>query len=140
MANIFQIEYPKIIFKILENISHGKIVRIPQDNIIATYFPKRVPEDGLLDWNWQKERIYNWVRAQSNPYPGAFTYYKNSKVIIHKIEFSEIGFNFKHENGTILQGGNQPIIKTANGAVKLLVIETDKMIEFIKDEILHERH
>ena len=132
--------YPVIIQKVISMIENDQVVLVEQDETKATWFGKRTPEDGEINWNWQKERIYNWVRAQSSPYPGAFSFYNKIKIIIHKIEFSEIGFDFKQENGTILQGGNQPIIKTPNGAVKLLVIETDRMIEFIKDEKLHERH
>ncbi len=132
--------YPIIIQKVISMIENDQVVLVEQDETKATWFGKRTPEDGEINWNWQKERIYNWVRAQSIPYPGAFSFYNKIKIIIHKIEFSEIGFDFKQENGTILQGGNQPIIKTPNGAVKLLVIETDRMIEFIKDEKLHERH
>ena len=132
--------YPVIIQKVINMIENDQVLLVQQDETKATWFGKRTHEDGEINWNWQKERIYNWVRAQSSPYPGAFSFYNKIKIIIHKIEFSEIGFDFKQENGTILQGGNQPIIKTPNGAVKLLVIETDRMIEFIKDEKLHERH
>ena len=122
LLNIFQIEYPKIIFNILENISHGKIFRIPQDDSIATYFPKRVPEDGLLDWNWQKERLNNWVRALSYPYPGAYSYYQNEKIIIDKIKFSNIGFDSSIKNGTIisLNENNYPIVKVQNGAIEII--------------------
>ena len=39
----------------------------------ASYFPKRTPRDGLLNWEEQDAReIYNAVRAQTKPYPGAF--------------------------------------------------------------------
>lgn len=40
---------------------------------IPSYYPKRTPEDGRIDWEemdvWE---IYNFVRAQTRPYPGAF--------------------------------------------------------------------
>jgi len=132
--------YPVIIQKVISMIENDQIVLVKQDETKATWFGKRTPEDGEINWNWQKERIYNWVRAQSNPYPGAFTYYKNSKVIIHKIEYSDMGFDFEQENGTILLGGSRPIIKTPNGAVQLTTIETANVIIFNKEEKLHERH
>ncbi len=132
--------YPVIIQKVISMIENEQVVFVEQDETKATWFGKRTPEDGEINWNWQKERIYNWVRAQSSPYPGAFSFYNNIKIIIHKIEFSEKGFDFKQQNGIILLGGSQPIIKTPNGAVKLLLIESDRRIEFIKDEKLHERH
>ncbi|MFV0329874.1 MAG: methionyl-tRNA formyltransferase, partial [Dysgonomonas sp.] len=69
-------EYLPIINQVLNNLIRGKVKTIKQDHSQATYFGKRTPDDGLINWDWQKERIYNWVRAQSFPYPGAFTYYE----------------------------------------------------------------
>jgi methionyl-tRNA formyltransferase len=122
LLNIFQIKYPNIIYKVLDNISNAKFVRIPQDNNAATYFPKRAPEDGLLNWNWQKDRLYNWIRALSNPYPGAFTYYNKEKIIIDEIKFSKIGFDSSITNGTIisLNENNYPIVKVQNGTIEII--------------------
>ncbi len=136
LLNIFQIEYPKIIFKILENIVEGKIVRIPQDNNVATYFPKRLPEDGLLNWNWQKERLHNWIRALSNPYPGAYTYYDNERLIIDEIKFSDLGFDSSVKNGTIisLNENNYPIVKVQNGAIEI-VKTRNKHTDFLRNNL-----
>ena len=49
----------------------------------ATYFPKRTPRDGLLNWEEQDVReIYNAVRAQTKPYPGAFAQLEDTWVKI----------------------------------------------------------
>lgn len=37
------------------------------------FYPKRSEDDGLVDWTWSARQITNWVRAQTHPYPGAFT-------------------------------------------------------------------
>lgn len=37
------------------------------------FYPKRTADDGMIDWNWPVPQIVNWVRAQTRPYPGAFT-------------------------------------------------------------------
>jgi methionyl-tRNA formyltransferase len=36
--------------------------------------PGRRPEDGVIDWTWPVERIYDFVRALTRPYPGAWTW------------------------------------------------------------------
>jgi methionyl-tRNA formyltransferase len=36
-----------------------------------SYYPKRTPEDGWIDWNANCDQIYNLVRAVTKPYPGA---------------------------------------------------------------------
>lgn len=73
----------------LPQIANGTAPRIPQDHSQATYFPLRKPEDGLIDWSWDAKRIRNFIRAQTKPYPGAFTYIKNKKVIIWDADIYE---------------------------------------------------
>lgn len=127
--------YTPLIDKVLKNILNNNLTFTQQQNELATYFGKRTPEDGLINWNWQKERINNWVRAQSFPYPGAFTFYENRKIIIDKVLFSEIGYDDSIPNGTIIQTDPDLIIKTSNGGIKLEEIRNNKEV-FIKNKIL----
>jgi methionyl-tRNA formyltransferase len=114
----YESHYYTIVDNVLDKISKNQLVTIEQDNSKATYFGKRTPDDGLIDWNWHRERIYNWIRAQSFPYPGAFTFYMNDKVIIDWIEFDDNGFDINIPNGTIVS--INPIrVKTPNGLVKI---------------------
>ena len=46
------------------------------------FYPKRTAEDGLIDWNWPVDQIVNWVRAQTRPYPGAFTVFDSQRCSI----------------------------------------------------------
>ena len=115
--------YPSLIEEVLNDIAQHKITLIEQDHIKATYFGKRTPADGEINWNWHRERIRNWIRAQSAPYPGAFTYYEEEKLIIHEMTYSDMGFNYQDRNGLILQSDPELIIKTPNGAIKLINIE-----------------
>jgi len=52
----------------------------------ATYCCTRLPEDGLIDWNKTSQELYNFVRALTKPYPGAYTYFEGKKVIIWSAE------------------------------------------------------
>src|SRR5262249_54036758 len=36
--------------------------------------PGRRPEDGLLDWSGNHRAVYDFVRALTRPYPGAFSW------------------------------------------------------------------
>ena len=47
--------------------------RIPQDDRRGSWWPKRTPADGIIDWETRAPYLYDWVRAQTRPYPGAFT-------------------------------------------------------------------
>jgi methionyl-tRNA formyltransferase len=44
-----------------------------QDESRRRVFRQRSPEDGRIDWRWSAHRVYDFVRAQTRPYPGAFT-------------------------------------------------------------------
>ena len=92
------------------------------------------PKTGKINWDWHNERIRNWVRAQANPYPGAFTFFDNNKIIIDKISFSKIGFNSELPNGTIIQVKPKLIVKTSNGAV-IIELLRDNDVEFIQNKI-----
>lgn len=72
----------RLLVQSLPLLASGHPPRIPQDNDRATVWPRRQPEDGLLDWSWSPRRIYDWVRALSHPYPGAFTLVDNRKLFI----------------------------------------------------------
>ena len=56
--------------------------RVPQDAKRASSWPKRSPADGIIDWETRAPYLYDWVRAQTRPYPGAFTFLGDEKVIV----------------------------------------------------------
>lgn len=58
--------------ELLPRMKIGHAPRIPQDISLGSYFGGRRPEDGRIDWRWPAVRIYNLIRAVTDPYPGAF--------------------------------------------------------------------
>jgi methionyl-tRNA formyltransferase len=54
----------------------------PQFGDPGAKYPKRTAEDGLINWNNNTKDIYNLVRAVTDPFPGAFSYLENKKVMI----------------------------------------------------------
>jgi methionyl-tRNA formyltransferase len=110
--------YLPLLLGVLNQIELGIQSSQIQDESLATYFGKRTPEDGIINWDWQKERIRNWVRAQAYPYPGAFSFIGNQKIIIDEIIFVDCGFHFENQNGLVLSV-NPLLIKTSNGVIEL---------------------
>jgi methionyl-tRNA formyltransferase len=53
-------------------IASAAAPRRPQDLSQGSYFGRRTPDDGHIDWSWPARRIFNLVRAVTHPYPGAF--------------------------------------------------------------------
>ena len=76
-----------LILNALQNFN--SLEPVPQDMSQRTVFPQRSPNDGLIDMNQSAQEIYNFIRAQSHPYPGAFFIAGDGeKVIIEKARLS----------------------------------------------------
>ncbi|MBA2358278.1 MAG: methionyl-tRNA formyltransferase [Actinobacteria bacterium] len=60
----------------------GTAARLPQDPRRASAWPRRTPADGIIDWDTRAPYLYDWVRAQTRPYPGAFTYLGDEKLVV----------------------------------------------------------
>lgn len=58
----------------------GNVPRREQNDSRATWWPRRRPEHGIVDWTTSPSEIYNWIRGQSDPYPGAFSHLNGEKV------------------------------------------------------------
>jgi methionyl-tRNA formyltransferase len=63
----------------------GTAPRFVQMETKATTFPRRRPEDGLIEWRWRAEDVRNLVRAVTHPYPGAFTFAGATRVLVWRV-------------------------------------------------------
>jgi len=63
-------------------IASGRTDWAKQDRSRASFFHKRSTEDIRIDWNWPAECLERLVRAQSAPYPSAFTYHRGRQLDI----------------------------------------------------------
>jgi methionyl-tRNA formyltransferase len=52
----------------------------PQDE--PSWYEKRTPASGRIDWTLSAAKIHNFVRAQTAPYPGAFTIHNGEEARI----------------------------------------------------------
>jgi methionyl-tRNA formyltransferase len=64
----------------------GRIARRPQNHAEATWYGRRTPEDGRVDWRGSTAEIHRLVRAVSRPYPGAFTDYGAQRLIVWRAQ------------------------------------------------------
>ena len=69
------------------NWTKGCFNPIVQDDSQATYFKKRTPADGVFDFSENAQTIYNKIRGQARPYPGAFFLHKDKKITVWKAMF-----------------------------------------------------
>ncbi|MEV7615022.1 methionyl-tRNA formyltransferase [Streptomyces sp. NPDC089799] len=64
----------------LDRIAAGDTGFTPQDRSQASFFHKRSAEDVRIDWTWPAADLARLVRAQSAPYPAAFTYHRGKRL------------------------------------------------------------
>ncbi len=109
-----------VLRKFLPRLANGTAPRRKQNDDEATVFPKRTPEDGLIDWRWDSQRILNFVRAQTKPYPGAFTEIEGRRLYIWKAEFADDYRPGHRLPGSLVRREADVLIITCNGAIRLL--------------------
>ena len=73
--------YISLFHNLIQPILDKKIVQI-ENKMIESRYPRRVPDDGEINWSRSNTslKLYNFIRAQSHPYPGAFTHLNNKKL------------------------------------------------------------
>jgi methionyl-tRNA formyltransferase len=102
----------------------GTAPMTPQDPRRASYWPKRTPGDGLIDWETRAPYLYDWVRAQTRPYPGAFTFAGDRKLTVWRagvVDSEETG-----EAGVILEQRPEGlVVACGEGALLLEEIELE---------------
>jgi methionyl-tRNA formyltransferase len=73
----------------LELIASGRTDWAKQDRSKASFFHKRSIEDSRIDWTWPAEDLERLVRAQSDPYPNAFTHHGDTRLRVTEAAVSQ---------------------------------------------------
>ena len=63
----------EVLREALPSLLNGNPNLTKQDESKASYFGRRKPEDGRIDFKKTSREVFNMVRALSKPFPGAFT-------------------------------------------------------------------
>ncbi len=95
----------KALEKILSNPSFPLINGSIQNEKDAYYYGVRNPNDGLISWEKKGKEIIRLIKAVSTPFPGAYTYNQENKIIILKASLSSE--RFKGVIGKVLKVFNK---------------------------------
>jgi len=117
-ADLLRYWHPRIV--------DGTAPRYPQDPRRASYFGRRTPEDGRIDWSWPARRIFNLVRAVTHPYPGAFCFLDERKIFVWAARVAD-ETNRLGEPGEIIEHCSDGTVEVAagQGSVRLLSIQPE---------------
>lgn len=119
-------EFPLMLIETIKQIEQGTFTLKPQDNSLSSYYPLRFHEDGLILWDMHTaEQIHNRIRALTEPYPCAFTFFNKKKVKLLSSQLCR--YSYFGEAGRIYLKSNG----------KLLVCASDKCL-WIKEAVLED--
>jgi len=117
----------QVLAESLPKIATDDIVFTPQPGGEPSYYPKRTPEDGLIDWRASTRTIDRLIRAVAPPYPGAFAHLDGKRIGISAAQpFDAALFAADIAAGTIVDvsvAGGTFVVKTVDGS--LLVTQFD---------------
>ena len=118
----------------------GRTPRRCQDESRATTFKGRRPEDGRIDWTWTAMRIYNLIRAVTEPYPGAFTHLPGAEKMTIWWGLPEAGHAAPVRSGEVRVHGENVLVGTGEGALRLLDVQVgdgrfrdDRLIDYFRE-------
>jgi len=117
----YSLTYKKLLLKELPNLLNKKIDLIPQIGT-PSYYPKRSPEDGLIDWEemdvW---KIYDFIRAQTKPYPGAFSNIEGVRIIIWRARIFDLRIRYdSYGYGEVVERFGKRMLINCRGGLLLV--------------------
>ncbi len=103
------------------------------------YLPQRKPEDGEIDWHRSSHEVYNFVRALTRPYPGAFCKVEGAELRIWRARPFVEPFASPHQPGTILANYSNTSFLVASQDGALLVDDFECTIALHEGMVLTSR-
>ena len=122
---------------LVENPNNVEKQSTDSKKALRTY--PRNPDDGLIDWDKDAQSIVRLINASSEPFSGAFTEYKNEKLIIWRAKLykdAEVYSAISGQIANINKNTGSIIVITGDGKIEIEEIEINnlrcKPADFIK--------
>lgn len=128
-----------LLSSVREEFEAGNVEAKSQSLIDATYRPRRQPQDGLIDWNRDPENQYDWIRAQTEPYPGAYTFYSGEKLTVWDAETVN-GARRSDTLGEVIDivSGEGVDVRSGNGVIRLKRVKSSDRASLWADRYARE--
>ena len=128
------VESKEMLIRELQRLANDTAVFKKQIKDKIKPFPIRTPDDGLIDWAKTNLKIYNFVRAQTKPYPCAFSFFDSKKIKFISVALAELEGNFTHvQNGSIILQNQDYYIRSGDSFIRPMIIEVfDETMTFSK--------
>ncbi|AQT78233.1 methionyl-tRNA formyltransferase [Mycolicibacterium litorale] len=126
---------PDVLGEALDGLEFGTSVAVPQDLSRRTFFHKRSDRDGVVNWDWPAADIERLIRALSDPYPNAHTYFRGQRLRLIAAHVSRCVYGgtpgrvfIEEDGGMVIVAGSQAYLGGSPGLV-LDVVRTDDGVD-----------
>jgi methionyl-tRNA formyltransferase len=124
---------------LIPSLASGTFISHAQIDSEATYFGRRAPDDGCIEWAQSSAAIERLIRATTRPLPGAFTFWNDRKLVIWKCR-RERKKRIQGVVGRVLALGSEGdlLVQTGQGHIWLTDydVEGDPRIEIRVGDLL----
>jgi methionyl-tRNA formyltransferase len=122
-----------MILQLLDRLAAGERPASPQQETNETQLPRRRPEHGRIDWAQPAQQVYDFIRALTWPYPGAYSYINGVRWKIWKAALLPSGLMVNAEPGVMIGSVVSPeasacghAVACSEGALVLLEVEDEQ--------------
>jgi methionyl-tRNA formyltransferase len=124
----------------IDALKEARAPRSPQDQSLATYTCKRMPEDNQIIWQQQTQRIHNLIRAVTHPYTGAYTLYRGSKMTIWSAQPNPVERRYVGSvPGRVIEirPGEGVVVLTGDGTILIQTVQMEDELELCASDIIN---
>ncbi|RMI28375.1 methionyl-tRNA formyltransferase [Nocardia stercoris] len=125
---------PAAVRDALAALESGTATWTPQDPAERTYFHKRSEIDSRIDWRLPAIELERFVRALSDPYPNAYSFYRGERVRITRAAVSDVRYGGT-PGRVVVQNGEAAVVtgpdayRGTNHGLVLHRVRTDDGVE-----------
>jgi methionyl-tRNA formyltransferase len=132
---------PLLFAEVVDNLESGTVEATPQptddEEVLRTY--PRTPKDSEIDWEQSATRIERIVRASSEPFFGAFTYFGTNKLRIWRARAEFPGFEYFGTPGQVAErrpGSGEVAVITGDGFLVLEEVQLEDGDRLSPNEVI----
>lgn len=130
----------KLLHRFLPLIQNGECPSYPQIGD-TFHYPKRTPDDGKINWLDSAEQVCRLIRATTLPYPGAFSFLGNKKILIWEAQpFGNSLLTAKAKPGEVIfissNNLKEFVVMAAHGAI--LVTKYDSSLPIRAGDVFND--
>ncbi len=123
----------RLIKSLISDYQRGEISIRTDSKDYDSWYEKRTPADGKIDWKDRTRNIYNLIRGVAAPFPGAFCHVNDNpdiKVTVWRAQpFDEMMDFSMYAPGEIIDVFDEkPVVRTVDGSILITEYESEEKL------------